>query len=277
MSLLILSVLLPLHAYAQLAPPDTEDRYRSALLAMSAHGDYDEAIATYQALIKQSDVRASPELHARILEALGQAYLTVGDYEAARDTLSTCIRVISANPSQIKSNCRVLSKQVALESGAVQSLPTQWTFDPDEQNGLVILSEQGTMRRERINGDHALVWLQELDQDQSAQLAMDLVLPPGGVATGVRLLMETSTAPAYMDVIVIDTQGRSYQARPFPIGETSRTYDIRMTGLTPRSPSWPVLDPASVASIRLRAFNPADEQNPPRATYRIVLKNLLVY
>ena len=173
---LLLGLLVPSSAHAQSRPPDAEVTYWEAQLAISSRGDLQGAIELYRGLLADSRVRDDHELRARVLEALGRAYWSLSELDLAREAFEACHRLESSGQSSISRNCAHLSRQVVLEQGAIRSLPTTWTFEEDTTHGLVLFSEQGTMRREGGRRDGVLIWDQELDPQSVADLAVGMAI-----------------------------------------------------------------------------------------------------
>lgn len=273
---LVGTLLLPMAAGAQPAPPEASTRYREALLEISASANMDRAIRTYRELLEDPSVRATPWMHVRVLEGLGHAYWSLGELQRALEAFEDCRKVELTGQIPDKAHrCASLARMVALEQGSIRTTETGWTFAPGTSHSFVLLSERGTMRLERTSPDDGvLVWEQELEAEGIAELALGVKLKPeSDTPAGIRMQVVSPKTPTLLDLVVYDAFGHSYEAQGGVADDRTRTWDVPFRSLTPRAPSWPPLDPRRIAQIRVRAFNPSDG----RTNHRIVLDDVMFY
>lgn len=261
-------------AQAQPSPPDAEGRYWEARLAESADGDVDGAIATYTQLAESPQVRDSPALRARILEALGRAHWSLGQYDNARVAFDGCRRIETSGMAAVDTSvCAELSRQVALAQGAVRRIPTTWTFNLDDPHGFVLFADRGTMLLERQGGRSALVWEQELGLGGTAELAVALDTP-ADTPTGVRLQLRSTLERTVLELVIVDVFGRTYVPNQrFVADPTQRTWDVAFADVVPRVPTWPALDPKKIAQVKLLAGSLSDE----RTSHRLLITQVTFY
>lgn len=274
--LLATGVMTPLAAVAQPRPPEAETRYREALLAISASGDLDSAIQTYRELLADPDIENRPGLQWDLYTDLGKAWWALREHGKALEAFEACRRLESSGKiPKDKHRCDLMVRLVALEQSAVETIPTRWAFDPKTSHGFVLLSERGTMRLEGSDrSDGVLAWEQELQAQSTAEMAIGVAIDPDSpTPDGIRMRAASTKAATLLDLVVQDRLGREYQAEYVEPSDRLRTWNVSFKELTPRAPSWPDLDPRTIALIRIRAVNPSDA----RANHRIVLDDVAFY
>lgn len=258
-------------ALAQPSPPDAEGRFWEARLAESSEGDIAGAIVTYTQLAESQAVRETPALRVRVLEALGRAHWSLGQFENAREAFDGCRRIETSGMAAVDtSSCADLSRQVALQQSAVRKIPTTWTFAPDDPHGFVLFADRGTMYLDERDSLSSLVWEQELGTGGVAELVVALDKPEQA-PTGVRLQASSTLADTAIELVVVDEFGRIYGQNQYLAPDARmRTWDINFTSLEPRSPSWPALDPRKIAQVRLRAGTVSDGRTSHRLQFNQV-------
>jgi tetratricopeptide (TPR) repeat protein len=268
-------------AIAAPGPPDVETRYLEARLVESAEGNLDKAITIYRQLARELEGKENAELRARVLLALGEAHRSLGQLQQARRAFDTCRRISTSGLAPVDTSaCAAASRRVALEEGAISTLPLSWSFE-DAQHGFVLFSELGSMAVEDTGGDRCLVWTEEVDGPRLADLVVAFA-PSTGAPEGIRIDVRTEGTVALLEIVVEDTAGRTYtwydQARPmyFFADARSRVWEVAISQLQPLDPSWPELDPGSIATLRIRDST-GSRLTEERSRHRIILDDFRVW
>lgn len=276
--LVLVLVALAAPAVASPPPPDTESRYWDAKLYESAFGDIDKAVETYQIVARQAERPDQAGMRARALLAAGRALHAGGDLDAARRAFDACRRITTSGQLQNVDTdaCAVGARQVALEQGAIRSLPIRWGFD-DTAHGFVLFSVRGSMALERRDADSVLVWSQEVAGPQIADLIVALERPTP-TPRGARLILHAEDDNALLEVIVEDDNGFAYAlpGKLFRADAEIRAWEIAFDELEPLDQGWPPLDPNHISAIRLR--DSTGSQLPDlRTRHRIVIHDFSVF
>jgi hypothetical protein len=272
--LVLLALAVPAPA-ADIPAAAARERYLDGLLIESADGDLERAIEIYSALARRLEGRGEPELRAQALLALGRAQLRLGRLAAAQEAFDTCRRISTSGLAVDTRECAEAARRVAIEEGAVRSVPTVWTFD-EGTGGFVLLASRGSMAVESVGGDGVLVWTQELEGAETPELVVGFDRPPTP-PRGLRFAVwAEGDEGALLGVIVEDELGRSYRPGDFFYADaTRRTWEIRLEDLAPLDPGWPPLDPGRIAAVHLR--DRTGSLTTARIRHRILLDDFTVF
>lgn len=264
-------------ASASPEPPPPERRYWDARLLESAHGDYNRAIQIYRELAVQLDDPQDAAFRARAMLAAGRALRTTGELDEASKTFESCRRLSTAGFTNVDTSaCAAGARQVALEQGAIRSLPVNWTFESSE-HGFVLFSERGSMSLEQREGRGVLVWTQEISGPQIADLIVAIDQPPTP-PRGISVELQAEDDNALMELIVEDDRGFAYalSGKLFRADPQRRTWEISFADLEPFDADWPPLEPERISAVRLR--DSTGSQLPElRARHRVVLYRFSLY
>jgi hypothetical protein len=259
-------------------PPDAEHRYWEAQLLESADGNLPAAIAIYADLARTLDGQSEyAELRARSLLAMGRAHLALGQMPEARSSFESCRRITTSGLSTVDTTaCAQGARRVALEEGAIRTVPTLWTFD-EGTHGFVLFGEKGSMAVEGASANRRLVWTQELDATRTAELVV-AVQSRNKPAKGVRFSVRADGAIAVLELLVVDEQNRSYAltGKVLVADAELRTLEIRFDEMDPLDSAWPALDARAIAYVRLRDTTGSmlPEQ---RGRHRILIDDFAVF
>ena len=272
----LLAAGLSLSALAGRGPPDAETRYLEARLVESAEGDLEKAIGIYAELARELEGKEQAAIRARVLEALGEAHRTLGQLDKARQAFDACRRISTSGLATVDtSGCAARARLVALEEGSVQRLPLSWSFE-DANHGFVLFSELGSMAVEDTGADRCLVWTEDVDGPRLADLIVAMS-PSLGPIEGIRLEARTEGLRAILFIVVEDTSGRTYGQRAFfEAVDRPRIWDIDVSDLEPLDPTWPDLDPASIARIRIRDGT-GTRLPDERSRHRIIIDDFRIW
>lgn len=193
-------------APAQADEIDAWVKLYDGLLTEAADNDIEAAVTTYQGLART--LPAGQPLRGITLYWLGRALDSDGDERAARDALRECVRAGNA-----RTRCLDLLGRIELESAAVRTVPTTWTFD-DSTHGFIhpwVYADMGSIRLEDSGGPHGkvLVWSTTVSPDSDDQLLLGFS-QPRPAPSRLRFDVLATRQDAALRLVVFDTLGRRY-------------------------------------------------------------------
>jgi hypothetical protein len=222
---------------------DAREQLEEALLARSL-GDHAGARAGFLTLSRS--LAADDPVRSWALLWLARIQIERGEATDAREALRECIRTTAARQA-----CVDQLGRLEIESTAITSIPTVWTFDGD--HGIVHnwnQSDRGSIRLERDGDDAVLVWVTRQDEDDPGTIlfGVDQATPPPTTFTATVAVRDRK---ARIGVLFVDEQGELY---PHPGVQTVEPGEAVTLGFRIADAKGPegALDPAALQMVLIR-------------------------